>query len=185
MASSLAIHRPLKTSLCSISPQFGEKGEPKRWTKKVNQPGLEITSSVWEVVFNTNQVSSPVHCGSWQMCLSTGTTERAVLERNERPNAEWSPAWATLPPKMCMPPRCYRLLMLLLLCTQGLPIAHTLQNLFWQCSGICTLNTEKQQLLCIYLWAECVTEKAAVQMIVPNLAAVGSPVTFFPTYHFL
>lgn len=32
----------------------------------------------------------------------------------------------------------------------GLHIAHALQNLFWQCSGICTLNTGKKQLLYIY-----------------------------------
>lgn len=37
------------------------------WGQKVNQPGLEITLSVWEVVCNTAQVSSPVPCGSWQI----------------------------------------------------------------------------------------------------------------------
>jgi len=26
------------------------------WGQKVNEPGVEITSSVWEVVFNTNLV---------------------------------------------------------------------------------------------------------------------------------
>lgn len=107
------------------------------WGQKVNQPGLAITSSVsrW---FST-QIKSSV-CS---LCILTNsltdTTGRAGLERNEWANAEWSLTWARLPPEVCMLSRCYFLLMLLL-CIQGLPIAHTLQNLRGQHSGKCTLN---------------------------------------------
>lgn len=108
------------------------------WGKKVNQPGLEITSSVWRFVFNTNQVFSLFFCVLTNSL--TDATERAGLKRNEWANAEWSPTWARPPPEVCMRSRCYLLLMLLLLCTQGLPIAHTLQNLCGQHSSKCTQN---------------------------------------------
>lgn len=109
------------------------------WSQKVNQPGLEITSSVWRL-FST-QIKSSVSSLCVLANSLTDTTERARLERNEWVNAEWSLIWARPPPEVCMPCRCsFLLMLLLLLCTQGLPIAYTLQNLRGQHSGKCTLN---------------------------------------------
>lgn len=114
------------------------------WSQKVNQPGLETTSSVRRL-FST-QIKSSVSLLCVLTNSLTDTNERAGLERN----AEWSLTWARPPPEVCMPRRCCLLLMLLLLCIERLPIAHTLQNLRGQHS-----KYEYQQLLYICWRAEC------------------------------
>lgn len=106
------------------------------WGQKVNQPGLEITSSVWRLFSTQIKFSVSSLCALTNSL--TDTTKRAGLERNEWANAEWSLTWARPPPEVCMPSRCYFLFMLLHI--QGLPTAHILQNLRGQRSGKCTLN---------------------------------------------
>lgn len=120
------------------------------WSQKMNQPGSEITSSVWRL-FST-QIKSSVSLPCVLANSLTDTTERAGLERNEWANAEWSLTWARSPPGVCMLSRCYLLLMLLLLCTQGLPTAHTLQNLRGQHSGKCVIWVSTTALHLLKRW---------------------------------
>lgn len=52
------------------------------WGQKAKQPALEITLIAWAVVFNTNQVSSPVRCGSWQIVSLAQPREWGWREMN-------------------------------------------------------------------------------------------------------